>query len=194
MKRFSLCLAALLLSASAWAGPPRQPNEKGSLRTPSVASATLFPPINLIENADFETGDLSPWFKWPAGAAGLADIESCCGNQTPDGFWDGYIQPKGEYVELTQNVPVIAGKRYRLEATVSTRGMVGSLYWYTNVSGDRLCASTSVAWPAVARIGCIFTIPFGTTIANVHLAGTGPVAHAWAISDDWSLIDINDIP
>ena len=176
-------------------GTPQQPSSKHIGPLPDLRSAIsnlLGQRPNLLQNANFESGSLSPWFKFPSSAPGIVAVESCCGNQTPGGTWDGYIQPQGQYVEMAQNVSVIPGKKYRLAVTVSTKNMTGQLYWDTNVTTDTLCASTTVRWPAVTRLQCDFTIPFGATVFNVHLAGTA-AAGAWTISDDWSLTDINDL-
>ena len=176
-------------------GTPQQSSSKHIGPLPDLRSAIpnlLGQRPNLLQNANFETGSLSPWSKSPGTAPGIVAVESCCANQTPGGTWDGYIQPQGQYVEMLQKVTLIPGKRYRLAATVSTKNMTGELYWDTDVTPDTLCASTTVRWPAVTRLQCDFTAPFGATKFNVHLAGTA-AAGAWTISDDWSLTDINDL-
>jgi len=164
-----------------------------------ISSLFILPAVhaqNLIVNGDFETGQLSPWFKWPTAAPGIAAVESCCGNQTAGGTWDGYIQPAEQYIELTQKIPVSAtpafgyvtpGHRYTLSAKVSTKnGSLTQLMYYTNVTSDQPCGSTTVVWPVVSILGCTFTVPLGTTKLNVHLTAS---SGKWELSDDWSLVE-----
>jgi len=47
---------------------------------------------DILKNADFELGNLNWWGKWPSGAPGIVAAESCCGNHTPGGTWNAYIQ------------------------------------------------------------------------------------------------------
>lgn len=63
--------------------------------------------------------------------------------------------------------------------------------WYSNVTGDQICASTQVRWPSVVQLACEFTVPEGTTKFNVGLSGSGPSGKS-ALSDDWTLADITD--
>jgi serine protease len=159
----------------------------------AAISALLNQRPNLLKNANFENGVLNPWFQFPSTGPGVAAVESCCGNQTPGGTWDGYIQPQGQYIEMAQKVTLIPGKKYRVAATVSTKGMTANIEWFSDADGDHVCASTSVRWPAVTRLTCDFTVPFGTKKFNVGLSGTGAAGNIWAFSDDWSLTDINDL-
>lgn len=149
----------------------------------------LPPRPNLLQNGNFEAGVLSPWAKYPSAAPGIVAVESCCGNQTPGGTWDGYIQPQGQYVEMFQKVNVTAGRTYRLSVTVATKGMTAKIEWFSDASGDHVCTSTSVRWPSVIRLTCDIPVPVGTTKFNVGLSGNSAAGN-WALSDDWSLIDI----
>lgn len=142
---------------------------------------------NLIQNPGFETGKLAPWLK-ETNLPGVVAVEKCC-NKTPGGRWNGALRSKGQPVELAQKVSVIPGRTYRLSATVATKGLTASLKWNSNMGGDRICATTQVRWPKVARLTCDFTVPEGTTKLTVGLSGTGASGKS-ALSDDWTLTEI----
>lgn len=146
---------------------------------------------NLLQNPGFETGKLSPWAKGPSNGPGVVAVEKCC-NKTPGGRWNGIIKSRGQSVEMIQKAGVTPGRTYRLSAAVSTKGLTANLKWYSNVTGDQICASTSVRWPSVTQLTCEFTVPEGTTKFNVGLSGSGPAGKS-ALSDDWTLIDITDL-
>jgi hypothetical protein len=83
--------------------------------------------FNLVYNAGFESGQLNKgWVKWgyPISVVGVDGS-----NRTPDGAWSGYIQPQGRYVELQQNITLIWGVEYHLQAYVKTNGMSANLGW-----------------------------------------------------------------
>jgi hypothetical protein len=143
---------------------------------------------NLLQNPGFEAGVLSPWTKGPSNGPGIVAVEKCC-NKTPGGKWNGAIRSRGPSVEMIQKVSVTPGRTYRLSATVSTKGLTANLKWYSNVTGDQICASTRVRWPSVDQLTCEFTVPDGTTKFNVGLSGSGPSGKS-ALSDDWTLTDI----
>lgn len=148
----------------------------------------LADPYNLLQNPGFEAGKLSPWVKGPSNGPGLVAVEKCC-NKTPGGKWNSAIRSRGPSVEMIQKVNVTAGRKYRLSATVSTKGLTANLKWYSNVTGDQICASTRVRWPSAVQLTCEFTVPDGTTKFNVGLSGSGPSGKS-ALSDDWTLTDI----
>jgi len=148
-----------------------------------IANSTI---TNLLQNPTFETGQLSPWAQYPATAPGVVGVESCCANHTPGGTWDAYLLPNGQYIELYQKVSVTPGNAYTLEAWVSTNGMTANLGWYSNIGGDRVCASTSVHWPTYQKLSCSIAVPVGTTKFNVGLSGTAP-SGKWIVTDDWVL-------
>ena len=148
-----------------------------------IADSTI---TNLLQNPNFETGQLSPWKQFPTTAPGSVGVESCCANHTPGGTWDAYLKPNGQYIELYQKVTVTPGNTYTLEAWVSTNGMTASLGWYSNIGGDRVCASTSVRWPTYQKLSCTIAVPAGTTNFNVNLSGTAP-SGKWIVTDDWVL-------
>ena len=151
----------------------------------------LADPSNLLQNPGFEAGVLSPWTKGPGNGPGIVAVEKCC-NKTPGGKWNGAIKSRGPSVEMIQKVSVTPGRTYRLSATVSTKGLTANLKWYSNVTGDRICASTRVRWPSVVQLTCDFTVPDGTTKFNVGLSGSGPSGKS-ALSDDWTLTDITTL-
>ncbi|HEX9941762.1 MAG TPA: hypothetical protein VGG03_07085 [Thermoanaerobaculia bacterium] len=48
---------------------------------------------------------------------------------------------------------------------------------------------------APARSWSGLRVPAGTTNFNVGLSGNGPVgSNVWALSDDWFLIDLTNLP
>lgn len=147
-------------------------------------------PNNLLQNPGFESGALGPWTRGPGSGRGVVAVEKCC-NKTPGGKWNGAIRSRGQAIEMIQKVGVTPGRTYRLSATVSTKGLTANLKWYSNVTGDRVCASTRVRWPSVEQLTCEFTVPDGTTKFNVGLSVSGPAGKS-ALSDDWTLSDITD--
>ncbi len=91
---------------------------------------------NVLGNADFETGSLSPWVKWGYPRSTVM-VLNCC-SHTPGTSWSAYIVPDGRYVELQQNLTVgpptqvplpqvIAGNPYHLQAWVYTGGLTAQV-------------------------------------------------------------------
>lgn len=168
----------------------------------STSLTTFAQTGNLIQNANFETGNLAPWarFVYNPNDPGIVKVEPCCANHTPGGTWNAYIQPQGQYVEMYQWVPVSANRRYRLGAWVSTgpentTGMTAYLRWWSNAQGGFLgeCGSTRAIWPNYVKLTeppCDLVVPSGTTQLNVHLAGTAPSGR-WAVTDDWTLTQLS---
>jgi hypothetical protein len=123
---------------------------------------------DLIQNADFESGSLSPWVKYPPSAPGTVGVtnDPCC-NHTPGGHGSGYIKPGNAFIEIFQNVNVQPGTEYILNAWISTNGMTALLQWHTTASGQQTCAtipSTTLRW---TEFHCKITIPAGITQVGV---------------------------
>lgn len=148
---------------------------------------------NLLQNANFETGSLSPWVKWGYPRSTVNVWASY--NHTPNGSWSGYIIPDGRWVEMQQvwtgNLPVTPGHRYYLGAFVTSNGMTAQVAWWANDNQpSRECGSTSAVWPTYAQISCEFTVPPNISQFNVHLGGnSGQGSGRWAASDDWYLAE-----
>jgi hypothetical protein len=178
-----------------------------------AARAAVGPPENKLQNPSFETGAQAPWFK---DGGGLAGIESCCGQRqtffwpsehynihmcpsselcgkTRD-WWDGYIEPAGQYVAFAQGpAGMIGSKPYRLSTWLSTYGMTGYLRWYAASGGTRSCSQTNATFPAYVNTSCYFTMPSSPAGFNVHLAGSAG-SGAWVVSDDWALTEQKYLP
>jgi hypothetical protein len=185
-RRFLSCILLLVLALSP--------------RSIAPAPTTLAAGTEILRNRDFETGSLSPWLKYPPTAPGIVGVENCCANRTPGGTWDSYMYPKSAEVFLYQDVSVVSGQIYHLEAWVSMRSsaMTAQLRWaYKNSaypSGRAVqCGPDSHApWPTWQKLECEFTVPSGVTYFNVQLRGAPAGSADWIVTDDWSLYLINN--
>ena len=149
-----------------------------SLPEPALAQSG-----NLVQNPNFETGNISPWTKG-GDPNGIIAVEQGY-NHTPSGTWNAVVFPVGQYVEMRQYLTVIPGKRYYLSAFVSTGGTTATMSWWTNVSSSTVCGSTNATWPTWVQISCEFVAPAGTTQFYIILGGSSN----WIVSDDWHLAE-----
>ncbi len=142
----------------------------------------------LIGNPGFETGDpsgnhLPPWQKWGYPISNVQAI-SCCSHS---GTWSAWVEPKGKYVELQQNISVTTRRTYELTAWVYTYGALNAqVGWWSNAINSTVCASTTSTSYGNVPLYCQLNIPDNTTAFNVHLGGNAPAGNG-ALTDDWSL-------
>ncbi|MBI4672149.1 MAG: carbohydrate binding domain-containing protein [Chloroflexi bacterium] len=124
--------------------------------------------VNLLQNPSFESGNLSFWSGW--GSPGVVGVQNCCAKS---GSYSAYLEPRGAYKELYQNVAVNPGYRYRLKAFVYTNGVTANLGFYSNASGDVTCDSANSS--TYTKLVCAFVVPYGTTNFDVHIWANGPL-------------------
>ena len=62
---------------------------------------------DLVQNADFESGNLSSWVTYcaPGGSGNTRVTNDACCNHTPGGRWSGYIKPQTGFIEIYQIDP-----------------------------------------------------------------------------------------
>lgn len=98
---------------------------------------------------------------------------------------------------MRQKVQVTPGKIYVMGVYVSSiqadQLHPANLIWFTNVTGDRICANSNAKWSVnrYAKISCAFIIPTGTTGFRVKLKSDAQPGD-WIVADDWYLGESND--
>ncbi len=137
-------------------------------------------PVNLLQNPNFETGVLSPWFKYcPQPRPGSWRLKAVAVTRRRAAPWDGYIQPQGQYVELAQNVSLVPGRSYHFVGQpLSTQGKWRRTSTDTPTSlGNVLSASNS----ARHRFGRVVSVPSRSLLLHCALRGPPLPTSIWQV-------------
>jgi len=144
--------------------------------------SSAFAQGGLLANPSFESGNLLPgWAKWGYPISNV-QVLSCCFHS---GTYSAWVEPKGKYVELQQNVSVQPFRTYELKAYAYTYGAFNAqVGWWENATGPTVCATTTST--SYALLYCELNINGSTSAFNVHLGGNAPAGNG-SLTDDWSL-------